>query len=42
MWRRAVGAAGRLLDAVAEAYLASLSKLELAAACGLEVSGMPI
>ena len=30
------------VDALAEAHPASLSKLELAAACGLEVSGMPI
>ncbi len=37
--RPAVAAAGRLLDALAEAYPASLPKYELAAACRLEVSG---
>lgn len=36
MWKRAVGAAGRLLDALVEVYPAAMSKADLGAATGLE------
>lgn len=39
MWRRAVGAAGRLLDILCEAYPAAMTREELALRAGLEPSG---
>lgn len=39
MWKKAVGAAGKLLDVLAGYYPAEITKAELAAECGLEPSG---
>jgi hypothetical protein len=39
MWRRAVGAAGKLLDILADAHPNAMTRAELAAAAGLEASG---
>jgi DNA-binding IclR family transcriptional regulator len=39
MWRRAVGAAGKLLDILADVYPNAMARAELAKAAGLEASG---
>jgi hypothetical protein len=39
MWKRAVGAAGKLLDVLVDIHPSGMTKSELADACGIEASG---